>query len=100
MGLWRPCPPWVADPGQGDRPAVTLDHEGALGHGPFDAVQGTELLARGSGGDLDAIDVAAVEGVHGLAQLAHDVIGQVNQHVDRAQAHVGEPNLHPQRRGL
>ncbi len=88
------------DPGQGHRAAVALNHQGPFGHGPVEAVQGAELLAGLGQGHLDAVDARAVEGVHRLAQLGHDVVGQIDQDVDGPQAHVGQPNLHPQRSRL
>ena len=36
-----------------------------------------------------------IKGVHRLTQLEHDVIRQVDQHVDRPEADVRKPGLHP-----
>ena len=60
------------------------------------------MLARFGGADEDgaALEQVGIEGVHGLRQLGHDVIGHVHDVVDGVQADGGEPALQPQGRRL
>ena len=61
------------------------------------AVQGGELFALSgtADDDLPAVDIAVVEGVHGLAVLQHDVVGDVHDVVDGPHSHGAKPLPHP-----
>ena len=54
-------------------------------------------LACGAHDDLLAADAREVERVHGLAVFEHDVVGNVNDVVDRAHAAVAQTLAHPRR---
>ena len=54
-------------------------------------------LARGAHDDLLAADAREVERVHGLAVLEHDVVGNIDDVVDRAHAAVAQALAHPRR---
>ena len=61
------------------------------------AVQGGQLLAllRPADDDSAALHIAVVEGVHGLAVLQHDVVGDIHDVVDGTHAHGAQPLPHP-----
>ena len=54
-------------------------------------------LACGAHDDLLAADAREVERVHGLAVLEHDVVGNIDDVVDRAHAAVAQALAHPRR---
>ena len=97
--------------GVGDDLAVQAAHNARQTHGPVligndqhigielahASVQGGELLAllRPADHDLAALHIAVVEGMHGLAVLQHDVVGDVHDVVDGAHAHGPQPLPHP-----
>ena len=62
------------------------------------SVQGGESLAVFCTADDDpsALYIAVVKGVHGLAILQHDVVGDVHDVVDGTHAHGPQPLAHPQ----
>ena len=62
------------------------------------AVQGLDDLALPGGADHDpaAVHAGEVKGVHGLAVLQHDVVGDVHDVVDGAHAGGAQPLSHPQ----
>ena len=88
--------------GVGDDLAVLAAHDARKAHGPglvgddqvvgielaHLAVQGGQLLAllRPADDDSAALHIAVVEGVHGLAVLQHDVVGDIHDVVDGAHA--------------
>ena len=90
--------------GVGDDLAVQTAHDARDGHGlvpvadhqglgvdvPLRAVEGLEGEGRVEAADADALHLAAVKGVHGLADLQHQVVGEVRQQVDRAHTAVVE----------
>ena len=94
---------------------VLAAHDAADGHGLLavaDAehggrdgarvpVQGADRLALAGAADvnLPALDTAEIKGVHRLAVLEHDVVGDIDNVVDRADAGIAQPLLHPGRGG-
>ena len=54
-------------------------------------------LARGAYDDVAAFDAAEVKSVHRLTVLEHDVVGNINDVVDRAHAAVAQSLAHPAR---
>ena len=83
------------------------DDEAALGQGVFLLVQGHDLLAGlGEADDDAAVQLVRVEGVHGLAHVHEQVVGDVDQSVDGAQAHglrawrLSQPGLEPTRQAF
>ena len=85
------------DARQAHGPGIVGDDQHVLRQLPDIAVQGGQLLAvlRPADNDLPALDVAVVEGVHGLAVLQHDVVGDVHDVVDGPHAHAPQPLPHP-----
>ena len=97
--------------GVGDDLAVLAAHDARKAHGPglvgddqvvgielaHLAVQGGQLLAllRPADDDSAALHIAVVEGVHGLAVLQHDVVGDIHDVVDGTHAHGAQPLPHP-----
>ncbi len=64
-----------------------------------DAVEGDDRLARVGGPDPKAVAAELVEivGVRRLAELQHDVVGGIDDAVDRPHAGQGQPPLQPRR---
>ena len=54
-------------------------------------------LVRGAHDDVAALDAAEVKSVHRLTVLEHDVVGNINDVVDRAHAAVAQSLAHPAR---
>ena len=85
------------DAGQGDGFFFVADAQHTGPDGALAAVQSGEglALAGGADDDLAALDEGEVKGVHGLAVLHHDVVGDVHQVVDGAHAHGADALAHP-----
>ena len=85
------------DTRQAHGPGLVGDDQVVGGELAHLAVQGGELLALLSPAhdDLAALHIAVVKGVHGLAVLQHDVVGDVHDVVDGAYAHGAQPLAHP-----
>ena len=85
------------DARQAHGPGIVGDDQVVGGELPDLAVQGGELLALfgQADDDLTALHIAVVEGVHGLAILQHNVVGNVHDVVDGAHAHAAQPLPHP-----
>ena len=85
------------DAGQTHSPLVVGNDQ----HGGIEladiAVQGGQFLAvlGPADNDLAALDVAIIKGVHGLAVLQHDIVGDIHDIVDGTDAHGTEPLPHP-----
>ncbi len=73
------------------------DHQHAAVERALLLVEGHELLAVGRAADdkFAARDLLRIEHVQRLAELEHDVVADVDQVVDRAEAHRREAFLHP-----
>ena len=73
------------------------DDQMVCGQLAYVAVQGGQLLAllRPANNDLAPLYVAVVEGVHRLAVLQHDIVGDIHDVVDGAHAHSPQPLPHP-----
>ena len=82
-------------PGEGDGLTRALNHQRVRGEDPLGSVEGPEALALLGPVDLDAAHLGRVEGVHGLAEIRHDVIGEIHQPGDRPHPHVAKAQLHP-----
>ena len=85
------------DTRQAHSPGVVGDDQVVGGELPDLAVQGGQLLALLSQADYDltALHIAVVEGVHGLAILQHNVVGNVHNVVDGTHTHGTQPLPHP-----
>ncbi|MNE49732.1 hypothetical protein D3C80_1442740 [compost metagenome] len=84
--------------GNGQGAGVVGDHQGIATQSDFLAVEQHQLLALFSHAHADpAVDFGEIEGMQGLAQLKHHVVGDVDGSVDAA--HVGTTQAldHPQR---
>src|SRR3990167_6402774 len=86
--------------GEGDGAAAGLDHQVVAGEGSFDAIEGLEAFALFGPVDLDAIDLPGVEGVHGLAEVHHDVVREIDESANGSRADVAKAELYPKRGGL
>ena len=82
--------------GECDRSPAALDQQHFGRQRPFDVVESLEPFPRLCECHLDTIDFRGIEGMHGLAQVRHDVVRQIDQPVDWPQPDVPEPQLHPQ----
>jgi len=85
--------------GDGHRPGLVPDHQVVCLHAPGLTVQGGELTVSAHGGDPYRLDLAAVECVGGLADLEHDVVGEVDEEVVGALTQGMQTPLDAQRRG-
>ena len=76
-GDGRSLPPH--DAGHGHRPGLVGDDQGRFGQGAGRAVQQDDGFPRGGEANSDgAPQAVVVEGVQGLAQLQHHIIGDVH----------------------
>ena len=87
--------------GQGNGLGTIADDQVIGGQLEVLLVQGGDLLTilGAADDDLAAFQRVHIEGVHRLADLQHDVVGDVNDVGDAAQAAQGQLALHPARRG-
>ena len=85
-----------------DGPVLITDAEHGGGQVPLIAVQRLDglTLPGGTDDDVSALHAGEVKGVHGLAVFQHDVVCDVHDVVDGADAGVPQPFPHPCRRGL
>ena len=85
------------DAGDADLLLRVADHEDVVVHLTHLAVQGLEHVAvlGPAHNDFVVRDGVQVKGVHGLALLDHDIVGDVDQVVDGADAARGQTPLHP-----
>jgi hypothetical protein len=88
------------DAGDGDRLALGADHQRVFVDVALHAVQRLELERLVEALDLDRVDLRAVERVHRLAELEHQVVRQVGQQVDGAHAAVEQADAHIDRADL
>ena len=86
--------------------AADADGAGRVGNeqmvgvqGAFHTVQGGELFAGGGAAhdDVPVGNGVQVEGVQGLVELQHHIVGDIHHIVDRAQAGAGQAVLQPPR---
>src|SRR5699024_5887260 len=68
----------------------------------FHIVQGSDFLPifGGADGDLVAVYILVVKGMHGLAVFQHDIVGNINNIVDGPNAASPQTLPHPTGRGL
>ena len=87
------------DTGQRDRLALVPDHQVVGLHCAVLPVQGRKTAACAERGDAHRTQPAAVERVHGLAEFQHDVVGEIDQDVERALSQGVQTSLQRQGRG-
>ena len=86
------------DAGDGDRPGFVSDDQILGTQADRAPVEHLQRFARVGAADDDALRQGVqVEGVHGLAEFEHDVVGHIHHGVDAAQSAPAQPLLHPQR---
>ncbi|MNN33913.1 hypothetical protein D3C81_1476920 [compost metagenome] len=84
--------------GDGQSTLVVGDHQGVGAQGDFLAVQQDYLLAFFRHAHADtAFDLVQIEGMHGLAEFEHHVVGDVDCRVDAADIGATQTLDHPQR---
>ena len=88
------------DPGESDRPLGVGDEQIVRLEIPLDSVQRSQLLAlvRAADDDLAAANRVVVEGVQGVAERQHHVIGDVDDVRDRAHPGREQARFQPERR--
>ncbi len=90
--------------GHGDGAAAVGDEQRVLVEGAEHAVEGLHLLAGFGAPDDDGRSIfprlglqeVVIEGVQGLAEFQHHVVGDVDDVVDRPHAGPDQPLLHPE----
>ena len=82
--------------GERNRLAFIPDHQIFRDHVPRLAVKRRELARCSKRGDADSLEAAPVEGVHGLAEFKHDVIGEIDQNIECALSQSVQPVLQRQ----
>ena len=82
------------DTGHCNRGIACAYHQSILVNLPLRAVQGGEGKGRVKALHPYAVHLGAVKGVHGLAHLQHEIVGQVRQKVYSPAAAVKEPYAH------
>ena len=87
------------DAGQRDRLALVPDHQVVGLHLAILPVQSREAALRAERGHAHRTQPAGVERVHGLAEFQHDVVGEIDQDVERALSQGVQAGLQRQRRG-
>ena len=89
------------DPGDAERALRVGDDERAVGKDPVDAVERAQRLASSCRprDEEAAAEHGVVVRVQRLTELEHDVVGDVDDVVDRPHARRHEPCLHPSGRG-
>ncbi len=86
------------DPGDADRPGLVRDEKVLDVQGAHLAVQRLDLLTRGRAAHRDATgELVEVVAVHGVAELQHYVVRDVDQHSERAHARKRQTCDHPWR---
>jgi hypothetical protein len=76
--------------------ALVGDQQGVRSRGHRLLVEQQHLLARTRQAHMDgALQLGVVEGMQGLAELEHDVVGDVDQRADRADAAAHQAAHHP-----
>ncbi|MCY1416514.1 hypothetical protein D9M71_320210 [compost metagenome] len=84
--------------GDGQGAVMVGDHQGVGAQGNFLAVQQNEFLALFCHAHANAtVDFGEVEGVHGLTELEHHVVGDVDSSIDGANVGATQALDHPQR---
>ena len=87
------------DAGQRDRLAFVPDHQVVGLHLAVLPVQGREAPVRAERGHAHRAEPTGVERVHGLAEFQHDVVGEIDQDVERPLSQGVQAGLQRQRRG-
>ena len=88
------------DARDGDRFFLGADHQRVFVDAALCAVQRFKLERSGEALHLNGIDLCAVERVHRLAELEHEVVCEVGKQVDGTHAAVKETNAHINRADL
>ena len=86
--------------GNGHRLIVRADHQRFAVDLTLDFIKGSEGKLIFKAADIYFLHHRIVEGVHGLTQFQHDVVGQVGQEVDGTQAAIEQTDSHIHRRDL
>ena len=84
--------------GNGHRLLVIGNHQGIFGQFHFLAIQQHQLFSGLCHAHHNAaLDLFAIERVHGLAKFQHDVVGDIHRRVNGTDTGATQLFLHPQR---
>ena len=76
--------------------AFIPDHQVFRDHVPLLPIKCRKPARCSKRGDADGLKVARVEGVHGLAEFKHDIIGEIDQNIEGALSQGVQPVLQHQ----